>query len=290
MSRKIAFIINPNAGVKKKIDIIDFIRSNFNTSLAYDLIVWKNKDDFEDVKQQILKGNYDTVVACGGDGTVNLVSSVVMNSNMALGILPLGSGNGLARTNAIPLDLKQALRTIEAGNVAKIDSARMNNQLFFCTAGIGFDALIANKFASSTTRGFATYFKTSVKEFFSYKPNSYTVTVDGQSTQLNAFLITVANAGQWGNNVYIAPKALINDGILHVAVLQPFSKMAIPGIGVKLFSGNIHTSRSFRSFEGKKISIEFNGTLPVHFDGEPIYAENRLDIEIIPSSLTIIRP
>lgn len=290
MSRKIAFIINPNAGVKKKIDIIEFIRSNFSNTLSYDLIVWKNKDDFEAVKQQILQGNYDTVVACGGDGTVNLVSSVVIHTDMSLGILPLGSGNGLARTNDIPLDLKQALSTIEAGKAAKIDSARMNDQLFFCTAGIGFDALIANKFASSTTRGFATYFKTSVREFFSYKPNSYTITVDGQSTQLNAFLITVANAGQWGNNVYIAPKALINDGILHVAVLQPFSKMAIPGIGVKLFSRNIHTSRSFRSFEGKKISIEFDGKLPVHFDGEPVFAEKRLDIEIIPSSLNIIRP
>lgn len=288
MAQKIAFVINPNAGVKKKINIIEFIKTYFPKQIPYDFIVWKNKDDFESVKQQILSGNYSVVVACGGDGTVNQVSSVVAHTSMALGIFPLGSGNGLARSNKIPLDLKQALQVIEKGNIKTIDGATINNYQFFCTAGVGFDALIANKFATSTKRGFITYFKTSVKEFFNYKPNHYKITIDGKTIETDAFLVTVANAGQWGNDVYIAPEAKMDDGILNISILKPFSMLSIAMIGVKLFSKKIHTSPNLISEKGKKIEIEFMGELPVHFDGEPITAINKLSISIMPLALKIV--
>ena len=288
MSQKIAFVINPNAGTKRKLNIIEFIKCNFSKNISYDFIVWKNKDDFESVKEQILKGKYTIVVACGGDGTVNQVASVVINTSIALGILPLGSGNGLARSNKIPLDLKKALHLIYVGQGKKIDSAIINHNYFFCTAGIGFDAHIANQFALSTKRGFITYFSTTVKEFFGYKPNNYIVTVDGATIKTEAFLITVANAGQWGNDVYIAPEAELNDGILNVSILKPFTKFAIPLIGIKLFSKKIHTSVKLISLKGRKIDIEFMGELPVHFDGEPIMLKERLSISVLPMSLNIV--
>lgn len=288
MTQKIAFVINPNAGVKKKIDIIQFIKTHFPRHVSYDLIVWKNKDDFESVKQQILIGNYKIVVACGGDGTVNQVASVVAHTNMALGIFPLGSGNGLARSNRIPLDLNQALQIIERGTVKQIDGAMINQYPFFCTAGVGFDAHIANEFATSTKRGFVTYFKTTVKEFFGYTPNLYKITVDDKIIETKAFLITVANAGQWGNDVYIAPEAELSDGILNVSILKPFSNFAIPMIGIKLFSKKIHTSINLQSEKGKLIDIEFNGKLPVHFDGEPIRVSDKLSIKIMPLALKIV--
>ncbi|MBI3519504.1 MAG: diacylglycerol kinase family lipid kinase [Bacteroidetes bacterium] len=288
MPQKVAFVINPNAGVKKKIDIIEFIKTHFPKTIPYDFIVWKNKDDFESVKQQILQGNYDIVVACGGDGTVNQVASVVAHTEMALGIFPLGSGNGLARSNRIPLDLKQALRLIEQGHIKKIDGALINGYPFFCTAGVGFDAHIANEFATSTKRGFITYFKTSVKEFFKYTPSLYKITVDGKVIETKAFLITVANAGQWGNDVYIAPEAELNDGILNVSILKVFPKTAIPMIGVKLFSKQIHTSVRLHSEKGKEISIEFEGQLPVHFDGEPLSVKENLNIRVMPLALRIV--
>lgn len=287
-NQKIAFVINPNAGVKKKIDIIGFVKSYFPENINYDLIVWKNPYDFDDVREQILSGNYTVAVACGGDGTVNMVSSVVMNTPMALGILPLGSGNGLARSNGIPLDLEDALAVIARSEVQTIDSARINGIPFFCTAGVGFDALIADKFAASTTRGFATYFKTSIREFFSYKPNDYKITVDGRELRTKAFLITVANAGQWGNDVYISPEASLNDGILHVSILKPFALPAIGGIGMKLFRKKIHTSPYLVSLNGKDIGIEFEGELPVHYDGEPLKARGKLRIEIQPASLKVV--
>jgi len=288
MTKKIAFVINPNAGVKKKINIIEFIKEHFPKTIAYDFIVWKNKDDFESVKQQILSGNYNIVVACGGDGTVNQVSSVVAHTTMALGIFPLGSGNGLARSNRIPLDLKQALQIIERGTTKQIDGATINGNPFFCTAGIGFDAHIANEFAASTKRGFVTYFTTTIKEFFSYSPSLYKITIDGKIIETNAFLITVANAGQWGNDVYIAPEAELSDGILNVSILKPFSNFAIPMIGIKLFSKKIHTSINLISEKGKNIDIEFKGELPVHFDGEPIRVSNKLSITIMPLALHIV--
>ncbi len=288
MSQKIAFVINPNAGVKKKIDIIEFIKTHFPKQIPYDFIVWKNKDDFESVKQQILQGHYTIVVACGGDGTVNQVASVVAHTEMALGIFPLGSGNGLARSNRIPLDLKQALRLIEEGHIKKMDGALINGHPFFCTAGVGFDAHIANEFALSTKRGFVTYFKTSVKEFFKYAPSHYKITIDGKVIETKAFLITVANAGQWGNDVYIAPEAELNDGILNVSILKVFPKTAIPMIGMKLFSKQIHTSTRLISEKGKNIEIEFTGELPVHYDGEPLRVKEKLSISIMPLALKIV--
>lgn len=287
-AQKIAFVINPNAGVKKKIDIIGFVKSYFPETIPYDLIVWKNPNDFDAVRSQILSGNYSVVVACGGDGTVNVVASVVMNTAMALGILPLGSGNGLARSNGIPLDLEDALSVIARSQVKVIDGALINGIPFFCTAGIGFDALIADKFAASTTRGFATYFKTSVREFFSYQPHHYELSVDGETLSTRAFLITVANAGQWGNDVYIAPEASLNDGILHVSILKPFAMTAIGGIGLRLFRRRIHTSPYLLSLNGKKIAIRFEGELPVHYDGEPLKAKGELTISVQPNALRVV--
>lgn len=288
MQTKIAFVINPNAGVKKKINIIEFIKTHFPKHISYDFIVWKNKNDFESVKQQILTGNYTIAVACGGDGTVNQVSSVVAHTNMALGIFPLGSGNGLARSNRIPLDLKQALKVIENSNIKKIDGALINNHPFFCTAGVGFDAHIANEFATSTKRGFITYFSTSVKEFFGYNPHHYKITIDGKTIETKAFLITVANAGQWGNDVYIAPEAELTDGILNISILKPFPLIAIPMVGIKLFSKKIHTSIKLISEKGKNIEIEFDGELPVHFDGEPIRVSQKISISVMPLALNIV--
>jgi diacylglycerol kinase (ATP) len=288
MNKKTAFVINPNAGVKKKIDIQAFITEHFPKHIHFDFIIWDNKDDFESIKQQILRNNYSTVVACGGDGTVNQVASVVVNTSMSIGILPLGSGNGLARSNKIPMDLKQALAVIAKGAVRKMDSALINGIPYFCTAGVGFDALIANCFATSTKRGFATYINTTIKEFFNYKPNHYAITVDGVKTNVDAFLITIANAGQWGNNVYIAPSAKLDDGLLRVSILKPFSKRSIPSIGLKLFLKKIDTAKNFMALVGKKIEIEFDNELPVHFDGEPILVKNKLNIGVVPLSLNVV--
>lgn len=288
MAQKIAFVINPKAGVKKKIDISEFITQHFSKNIPYDLIVWNNKDNFDEVKQNILGGNYSIVVACGGDGTVNQVASVVSQTNIALGIFPLGSGNGLARSNRIPLDPVKALKVIERGTITQIDGALINGKAFFCTAGVGFDAHIAHEFANSTKRGFMTYVTTTLKEFFSYTPQDYKINIDGKKIETKAFLITIANAGQWGNDVYIAPLAELSDGILNISILKPFSYFSIPLMGIKLFSKKIHTSRILQSEKGKQIDITFKGDLPVHYDGEPMMASESISISIMPMALKVV--
>lgn len=288
MNHKIAFVINPKAGVKKNIDLNAFIHEHFKSPYPFKCIVWENKDDFDSIKQQLLTENYTIAVACGGDGTVNKVASVVVNTTIALGILPLGSGNGLARSNKIPMDLKQALQVISNGSLKKMDSATLNGIPYFCTAGIGFDALIANAFATSTKRGLATYITTTIKEFFSYQPNQYQIDIDGKSQTTTAFLITLANAGQWGNDVYIAPGAKLDDGLIRVCILKPFPLWQIPVIATKLILKKIDQSAYLETIIGKKISITYNQTLPVHFDGEPILIAEKLFIEIHPLSLNIV--
>jgi diacylglycerol kinase (ATP) len=285
---KYAFVINPNAGVKKKLNIETFIESNFPKSLSYDIIIWEYADDITPISNQIQQNQYQFVIACGGDGTVNMVASLLVHTKIALGILPLGSGNGLARSNGIPMDLMKALDVIVKGKTELIDSGTINTHPFFCTAGIGFDALIAHKFAESTKRGFITYFKTSVREFFKYKPLTYSINVDGNLVKTIAFLITVANAGQWGNDVYIAPAAKLNDGLFHVSILKPFPLITFPFFGVKLFSKRADTFKYLESMIGKKIEIEFDHQLPAHYDGEPLVANGKISIEMFPFSLRII--
>ena len=288
METKYAFVINPNAGVKKKLNIEKFIESNFPKSLSYDIIIWEDADDITPISKQIQQNQYQFVIACGGDGTVNMVASLLVHTKKALGILPLGSGNGLARSNGIPMDLMKALDVIVKGKTELIDSGTINTHPFFCTAGIGFDALIAHKFAESTKRGFITYFKTSVREFFKYKPLTYSINVDGNLVKTIAFLITVANAGQWGNDVYIAPAAKLNDGLFHVSILKPFPLITFPFFGVKLFSKRADTFKYLESIIGKKIEIEFDHQLPAHYDGEPLVANGKISIEMFPFSLRII--
>lgn len=288
MTQKIAFIINPKAGVKKRINIEEFIHANFSKCIPFDLIVWKNIGDLDSIKQKILTGNYAIAVACGGDGTVNQIAAALIDTKIALGILPLGSGNGLARSNKIPMNLLKALHVIERGRVQQIDAGTINQIPFFCTAGVGFDALIANKFATSSKRGFNTYVKTTLKEYFGYKPHHYSITIDGKTIKTTAFLITIANAGQWGNNVYIAPQASMNDGLLHVTILKPFMKAAIPLIVTRLMAKKINTSPKFQSLDGKKIDIDFEGELPAHFDGEPMTVKDHISIEIKPLALNVV--
>ena len=288
METKYAFVINPNAGVKNKLNIESFIATHFPKTVSYDIIIWKEADDISPIIEQIKNNHYQFIVACGGDGTVNMVASLLVHTKIALGILPLGSGNGLARSNGIPMDLKKALELIVIGKMEMIDSGTINGHPFFCTAGIGFDALIAHKFAESTKRGFVTYFKTSVREFMKYKPLTYSIHVDGNTIKTPAFLITVANAGQWGNDVYIAPAAKLNDGLFHISVLKPFPLITFPLFGIKLFSKKADTFKYLESIIGKKVDIEFEHQLPVHYDGEPLVANRKISLEMFPLSLRII--
>ncbi len=288
MSRKIAFIINPKAGVKKKMDVPQFIKDNFSSSIPYQIFLWKNINDFASIKQQVIEGGFTSAIAVGGDGTVNAVASFLVNTNLSLGVLPFGSGNGLARSVGIKMDTAQALKQIEIGNEKIFDSALINNKAFFCTAGVGFDAHIGNLFATSTKRGFATYVKITLRELFTYKPKAYKITLDGKVINEKAFLITIANAGQYGNDVYICPNASMNDGILHLVVFKRPPLLLIPFTGLKVLRGKANQSKYIDIYTAKEITIEREEDGLAHFDGEPEKMQATIHAHVIPNSIKII--
>lgn len=288
MQKKFIFIINPKAGVKKKMDIPAFIKSNIPAQVSYDIVLWKNKDDFESIQQQILTGGYTVAVAVGGDGTVNQIAKTINNTSIALGILPFGSGNGLARSLGVPMNTREALLFVVNNEIKTVDSGIINNIPFFCTSGVGFDAKIGALFASSTKRGFSSYVKIVLKEFISYKPQNYSITIDGKTQEVNAFLIAFANAGQYGNDFYIAPEASMNDGILHITVLKPFRFFSVLGLVIKIFNRKAHLSKHIESYNGKEIIVHREEEGPFHFDGEPGITGKEVKVKIIPNSLRVV--
>lgn len=166
---------------------------------------------------------YDIVVAVGGDGTVNEVASALVGSDTALGIVPLGSGNGLARHLGIPSQPRAAVKAIMAGQPIRIDAAAINGRPFFCTAGIGFDAQVATDYANAGTRGLITYAKEAVHDWRLYRPKEYEIETEEGAVKTQALLITIGNANQWGNNFFITPDASLQDGKLDIAIVKPAS-------------------------------------------------------------------
>jgi YegS/Rv2252/BmrU family lipid kinase len=288
--QRVAFVINPKSGKKSNTDRVAFIRGLLGNGYESTIYEWNKIEDRDAIFSEVLAGKYEVAFAAGGDGTVNQLGHALCGSETALGILPFGSGNGLARHLGVPIKTADALQLIGTGKIAWIDRGVMNGQSFFCTAGVGFDALIGKLFAESTERGFSTYSKMTVREFRNYAPETYRITVDGKTIDREAFLVTAANAGQYGNNAWIAPEATINDGLLHLSVLRPFPWYTMPGLGIRMFLKTLRDGRYFESFSGKTITIERKTNGPAHFDGEPVMLENVLHIRVEPAALRVLVP
>ncbi len=290
-SEKIVFIINPKSGISNK--------ENFSTLIEkhLDHTIWKPKLSYtkyaghaQELVFSYAEQGYQHFVAVGGDGTVNEVASAVFRAGLTLGIVPTGSGNGLARFLKIPLKNAPAIKTINTKNFRTIDVGSANERLFFCTCGTGFDARIGHKFAKSKKRGFLTYVKTTIREFRKYSPKRFKLKIDNEKINRKAFLVTVANAGQYGNNAYIAPQAQIDDGYFEVSILKPFPWYAIPFLGIQLFSKRLDKSKYFEIHTGHTIIFRKKKKYKFHLDGEPIAFKGPVNIDIIPSSLKIIVP
>ena len=289
--RKIAFIMNPTSGNKNKAAVWKYISEEFGLSPDYETLMYTTRcagDGYERAKL-LAAENYDVVIAIGGDGTINEIARGLMHSKTALGIVPMGSGNGLARHLKIPMNYKKALARIKRFHSQPIDGAIINDRHFFCTAGIGFDALISYLFnTDGRKRGKAKYVGLTTKKFLQYSPKEYTIYVDNQRFVRKAFLITFANASQWGNNAYVAPLAHSSDGKLDVVVWKNVPHIAIPFMIPRLFSKSLHKSHYVDTFRGKHIRVERNSEDYVHYDGESCSMGDKLDIQIIPLALHIL--
>lgn len=291
VKEKIAFIINPKSGTQEKqvipekinklIDHSKFISTFFFTTCP---------GHATEITSQLISEGYDRIIAVGGDGTVNEVAKAMVDTHKAFGIIPCGSGNGLARFLKIPLKLEEAIELQNRGTRMSIDYGRINDNPFFCTCGVGFDAHIGNRFAKSTKRGLWTYIKETFNAYFSYKPKKYTIKIDGEKIKTRAFLITVANAGQYGNDAYIAPHADICDGMLDLCILNPFPMRKALGLGFRLFNKTIDKSEFVKVVKGSVITIKRKKEGEVHLDGEPAIMGKKLKIRIVGKGLDVIVP
>ncbi|MDR1343005.1 MAG: YegS/Rv2252/BmrU family lipid kinase [Prevotellaceae bacterium] len=285
----IAFILNPASGAKQRRDLPLLIRRFFSYSKGFRVAFYRTKfaGDATVVAKKFADEGYDTVVAIGGDGTVNEVAQALINTNTALGIVPIGSGNGLARHLHIPMNPRKALQLIAAAKTCRADHGLMNGVPFFCTAGVGFDALIGALFAQASSRGFITYIRQILRQFVSYQPEEYDITVDGKVIRRKAFLITFANASQWGNNAYIAPRASVHDGVLDVVVLSEFPLYRAPEIGIRLFTRQIDKLRYIEIFRCRSASIDRASSGYTHYDGEPSHAGKHIEVKVSQGTLKI---
>lgn len=291
MKEKILFIINPVSGKKPKDYLPNLITGNFNSDhYITEIYFTKHRGDANQKVKDYLKKGFKKFVAVGGDGTVNEVASELTQTDGVLGIVPIGSGNGLARHLKIPMNNQKAIDNLKNGKVRKIDFGLINNKKFFCTTGVGFDAHIGSIFSKMEGRGFSNYIKATISEFFRYKAKDYEILLDGQKIHRNAFLITFANATQYGNNAHIAPKAKVDDGVLEVSIMRPFSLIAAPVIGMRLFLKNIHKSRYLENFQCTNITVNRNEPDVIHYDGEPGEMDESLNVKIIPEGLNVILP
>lgn len=287
--QKARLIINPIAGTKNKEQLPMLVKKHLAGKLwQIDITYTEARGHATELAREAAAQGYDAVIAAGGDGTVNEIASGLVGTNTALAIIPMGSGNGLARHLGLPMDVEKSIAHLLVAQKSKIDTCTLNGKPFFCTAGMGFDAHIAYTFSIQKTRGLKTYVKTSLQEYFSYQPASYKLHIDGQTFERTAFLITCANAAQFGNNAYIAPMADIRDGFMDICVLKPFSFASAIAIGFRLFTKSIHQSNNTEYWRTKKVVIERQSAGSVHIDGEPMQAEKEIVVEIQHQNLTVL--
>ena len=287
--KTISFIINPISGTHKKDSWPEIISRTMDTSrLDVRIFFTERVGHASELAHRQIEEGVPYIVAVGGDGTVNEVARAVRDTPAAMGIVPCGSGNGLARHLNIPLKLTDALKLINKASVISIDYGIVNDNPFFCTFGAGFDAHITHSFATSKKRGFRTYISIIVREFFKYRSQKYKLKIDGKKFKTRALMVTVANSTQFGNNGYISPHADICDGKLDVCIIRPFPKFRAVLIALRLLRKSIHKSSYYRMIHGKKITIGRKHDGDVHLDGEPYTMGKKLKIKIVPQGLKVI--
>lgn len=291
VKRKIVFVYNPISGGHRLIPVIPIIERFVNRDLYdFKIITTEHKGHATEIAKKYAAKKYDAVIAVGGDGTVNETACGLIGTGTALGIIPCGSGNGLARHLGIPLDPFKAVKWLDKSIFTDIDYGMMEDHPFFCTCGVGFDAKVTDVFSKAGTRGVLTYMESILKEIATYHNETYKLSFNDTSETFEAFFITCANADQWGNNAYIAPSASLRDGLLDVVAAHPFSVVDAPLIAFQLFNRLIDKNPNVTVRKCREITITRKSEGPAHYDGEPVILGKEIHIKLIPEGLKVLLP
>jgi len=290
--KKVAFILNPVSGIGGKSSLERYIERSFCQWSGWETEVYRTTgpNDAFYAALRYKEALFDLVVAVGGDGTVNQVACALVHSSTPMGIIPTGSGNGLARHLKIPLSIPKAMALLFGFHIVSIDSGTLSGRPFFCTAGIGFDASLASRFNAAPVRGLPSYLALSAMEYAHYHPQKYRIFARGQVFEREAFLITFANCAQWGNNIYIAPGASVTDGLLDMVIWKKTPVVEFPFTAVRLFMRNINHSDYIENIRGPRFCIERSQEGWAHVDGEHVQMGKELIVEVHPASLRVVTP
>lgn len=289
--KKILALINPISGTANKDSIPGIIEGKLNSAeFDVETLFTQTASQASELTIKAAENGYYGVLAIGGDGTVNEVASALRNKKTALGIIPNGSGNGLARHLGIPMHIPDALDIINCDNIQPFDYCTANERPFFCTCGVGFDALVSAKFAKSGKRGPLSYVKSAISEYLKYRSETYKITTPKGVITERAFIIACGNASQYGNNAYIAPNADMQDGLIDITVILPITPLDTAMLGILLFSKHIDQDTNIISFRTPSLSIKREHEGIMHLDGEPVMMPKDIEIECHHLGLRIFTP
>ena len=289
MKKRIAFIINPFSGIGKKGDLSAIIKKGLDARLFDpEIVETKYRGHGTELAKSFVEKDFDIVVAVGGDGTVNEIARSLVHTNASLGIVPIGSGNGLARHLGIPMNVKKAIQQLNHSEPIFMDYGLVNGRPFFCTCGTGFDAYVSTEFAKGKKRGIMSYIEKIITGYFSYKSQNYYLKGDGIDLKAKAFVLTFANASQWGNNAYIAPQASVQDGKIDISIMSNFPIIAIPTLALQLFAKTIDKDLFVTTLRADSISLKREEAGPFHYDGEPYEEGKEIEVKTIADGLKVL--
>lgn len=288
---KALLIINPISGTDDKEGLDGYVKKRLS-EVGFDVdTVWTaGSGDATRLARNAVADGYESVIAAGGDGTINETAAALCGTGVTLGIIPCGSGNGLARHLCIPLEVDGAVDIVAQRRALDCDYGTVNGRPFFCTFGVGFDAAVSEKFAADKHRGRMTYIKNTFREYLTYEPEVYTIEANGQELTQRAFLVAVCNASQYGNNAYIAPHASIVDGLLDLTVIDNGNPLTAALVGIDLMSGRIDKNMLIHTLRAERATIRRGAPGPVHIDGEPMFMGRELKMECHRGGLQIYVP
>lgn len=295
MQRKIIYLINPISGTKGKSSLKELINSETNKrQLPFEILPTAANGNYDFVKQKIETEQVTDVVICGGDGTVNQVVKALAHTDVQFGIIPMGSGNGLALAAGIPKASAKALDIIFTGKAILTDGFMVNEHFACMLCGLGFDAQVAHQFADQPKRGLGTYASLTTRHFFSAKPYPFRINANKLEFSTEAFFLSIANSNQFGNNFTIAPQAILSDGLLDVVIVKKIAKpLLLLSVMRQVLAGRIRRiENSMNSpviyFQTEELYISNPADAPIHIDGEPWECHRQLHIKVLPRYFKLI--
>lgn len=291
--KKIVFLVNPNSGVNhsRKALLKDYAAQVLDAEkYTWEIIFSKSAGHLFELSKSAAENGADIIVAVGGDGTVNQVAKGMFGSSSVLGLVPAGSGNGLAHHLNIPVDIPASLEVINKAEEKIVDTCSVNGELFVSIAGVGFDALVAKKFAETKRRGFLSYLNIVTNEYTWYRPRKYKLNIDGKIYKREALFVSFANTNQFGYNTIISPDASIEDGLIDVCIMKKVPLLLAPGIIGLLLTRKIDSSGYVEIIRAKEVSFTRRKNRPVNIDGEPVKLTPELTVKVNPASLRVLVP